>query len=507
MAEIDFIRSDLQNKFEEYDKISDCIAGEVAVKKRREIYLPKPNPEDTSQANTTRYESYLTRAVFYNVTGHTLTGMVGQIFSRDPVIEVPELVKIVEKDADGSGIDLEQTAKKTATETLSKGRCGILVDYPLRDQATTRREMLNGDVRPTIVVYDAKSIINWRQYKRSGKIYLSLVVIRETYMDEADEFETKEAIQFRELRLIDGVYNVRIWRKVNGSSTYQIVSELSGIPRDGKGNPITEIPFTFVGSDNNSPSIDPCPFYGIASLNLAHYRNSADYEESVFLVGQPTPYATGLTEDWVNNVLGNSIALGSRFTLPLPPNSSVGLIQAEANGLAFEAMQHKERQMVALGAKLVEQQAVQRTATEARQENASETSVLSNVAKNVEKAIKWALEWCAIFTGEIGFDDDARNTSIKYELNTEFDLTQLTAEQQREVIAAWQSNAITFGEMRAVLRRGGMATLPDDKALAAIQEEVTLMANAIGSNDETDNEDEDENEDEENNTPTNNEGE
>jgi hypothetical protein len=61
-------------------------------------YLPQPNAEDTTAQNRERYRAYVTRAVWYGVTGRTLEGMAGQIFLRDPIIELdPQNLKILER--------------------------------------------------------------------------------------------------------------------------------------------------------------------------------------------------------------------------------------------------------------------------------------------------------------------------------------------------------------------------------------------------------------------------
>ena len=141
-----------------------------------------------------------------------------------------------------------------------------------------------------------------------------------------------------------------------------------------------------------------------------------------------------------------------------------------------EAMEAKERQMVALGAKLVEQKQVQRTAFEAKVEATSEGSTLSSTAKNVQAAYVWALQWCARFVG-------VAETGIQFELNTDFDIARMTPEERAQAIKEWQRGAITFEEMRAVLRKSGTATEDDAKAKEAIaQETAAAMALATPQN-------------------------
>jgi len=464
------IRKDLYERFEEYDLIEDCLAGGKAVKKRKEKYLPIPdatNPDTT--ARDARYEAYITRAVFYNVTQRTALGLIGEIFSRDPEVKVPASLEDVVTDSSGGGISLEQLARQGCWYALGYGRGGLFVDYPPSDGPTSKAEQKAGNVRATISMYDAKSVINWRVKKRNSKLVLSLTVLKEEYTIEDDGFQTKTGIQYRELRLGPGdVYYVQLWRPKD-------VENISGgyepygapyYPKDGRGNPLTDIPFTFFGSRDNEPSIDPPPLYDMADINIAHYRNSADFEETVFVVGQPTLCVTGLTKEWYEGVLNKVIPFGSRAGLPLPKDADAKILQVEETAMAKEAMEHKEKQMVALGAKIVENRDVQRTATEAKGDKATEQSVLGAVAKNVSSAIKWALEWCAVFhnTAEAG---------IEFKLNTDFELAKLSAEDREAVVKNWLDGALSWTEMRSVMRKAGIASMDDEKAKAEIEKDKT----------------------------------
>ena len=180
-----------------------------------------------------------------------------------------------------------------------------------------------------------------------------------------------------------------------------------------------ELPFMFIGSKNNDPTIDEPPLYPIASLNLAHYRNSADYEEACFITGQPTPVAIGLTESWLDTIMKGVFKLGSRAFVPLPAEADAKLLQAEPNIMPIEAMKHKEDQMMAIGAKLVETEitSAERTATEVTVENASETSILESTAVNVSRALEWALTKCVLLLGEsVEENSETEEGNVTYEL-------------------------------------------------------------------------------------------
>ncbi|UYA98883.1 portal protein [Xanthomonas phage vB_Xar_IVIA-DoCa8] len=486
MPNVSFVRPELSKLLPMYYLIRDAIAGEPTVKEARTKYLPMPNASDQSKENKARYDAYIARAVFYNVARRTLFGLIGQVFMRDPVVKVPALLNPLVANATGSGINLTQLSKKAVSLNLAYSRAGILVDYPTTEGqgGASVAELEAGKIRPTLYVYAPTEIINWRTIDRGAEEVLSLVVIFETWCVQDDGFEMKNSGQFRVLRLDDeGYYVHEIWREPNPTKAdgtkiprgnYQLHEVFK--PTDANGNRLDEIPFMFMGSENNDVNPDNPNFYDLASLNLAHYRNSADYEESCYVVGQPTPVLTGLTEEWVNNVLKGTVNFGSRGGIPLPTGADAKLLQAEPNTMLKEAMDTKERQMVALGAKLVEQKEVQRTATEAELEAASEGSTLSTATKNVSAAFEWALKWAARWIG-------AGDAGVKFELNTDFDIARMTPDERRQIIEEWQKGAITFTEMRTGLRKAGIATEDDAKAKADIAKDTAeAMALAMPDN-------------------------
>lgn len=461
MANVSYVVPELRAMQPQYRTISDCVAGAEAVKKAGPLYLPRPNPADNSRENQARYEAYKARAVFYNATRRTLNGLTGQVFSRDPEITLPAQLEALRGDANGTGIGLVQLAKQATRTVLSHGRAGLHVDYPnLGPEGATIDQINAGIARPTLNYYGPTEIINWRVTTVGARDLLSLVVLREEYVVNDDGFEQKKQKRYRVLRLVGGIYVVEIYNDNNLNAPAERY-----VPTDANGDHFEEIPFTFIGIDNNDPEIDEPPMYDLATVNIAHYRNSADLEESCFIVGQPTPYFTGLTEEWVRDVFQDKvIELGSRAAISLPVGGQAGLLQATENNLVSKEMERKERQMVALGAKLVEQERVQRTAQEARLEAGSETSQLVSSAENVSAAFEFGLKMAARFQGT--------SDAITFKLNTEYELNTLTAEELKQVIASWQMNAISWTEMRTRLRFSGIASQDDAVARAEISSDV-----------------------------------
>lgn len=201
--------------------------------------------------------------------------------------------------------------------TLAYSRSGIFVDYPETKEGATVAELQNGNIRPTINVYSPLEIINWRVVEFGAEERLSLVVLAESFCYFDDGFERKEAPQFRVLYLDkDGEYNIDIYREANSYSDFKEDKSYSETvftvaksvkPRGPDGKPLNYIPFMFIGSENNDSNPDNPNFYDLADLNIAHFRNSADYEESCFITGQPTPVVSGLTETWYEDVLDKKL--------------------------------------------------------------------------------------------------------------------------------------------------------------------------------------------------------
>lgn len=425
---IDFVHPELVAVLARYQMISDCLEGEEAVKRAGrggDAYLIRPNQQNRNNSRPARlageedssfwsddqitaeqderFKQLVSRAVFYNVTARTHKGLVGDVFKDEPVVTLPELLPTIEDDCDGAGVTLAQQSEKAAGYSLAFGRYGLLVDYPTMENAATRADVLAGKVRPTIVLYDPRAVINWRTVQVGASRVLSLVVIRETVTVSDDGFESKNEPRWRVLQLVPGdgedglIYQITIWKQNSQRAGYEIDQTM--IPRDASDKPFSRIPFLFGGSVNNDPDVDYPPLADLAGLNIAHYRNSADHEEMLHISGQGTPVVSGLSEDWAKEILKGEIRLGSRGLLPLPVGGDAKLLQMEPNSAIALEMEHKERQMVALGAKLVEQKTVQRTATEAAIEDAAETSVLGTCVRNTEAAYNWALRACCQFVG------------------------------------------------------------------------------------------------------------
>lgn len=455
--------------------VADCVAGEEAVKAKGKEYLPAPasNDGEDSKKVKQRYDDYVMRACYFNATGRTLKGLVGEVFSRDSTVEVMPIFEPLMSNLDGFGRSSEQLAKEGLSFALQYGRGGYLADYPnqLDDggkvKQTTVKDLANHNVRPRVLSYPPQAIINWRLKNYGALSLLGLVVLEEANL-EVDEFEFEENTkpQYRVLRLTaERQYTVEIWREDANKKAFVMV-EGPFTPQDKSGNPFYIIPFAFYGPDDNGASPNLSPLADIARVSIAWYRNSADEEDSINIVGQPTLFIFGVSEEWATKIWKGKIKFGSRSCVPCEEGASAELLQADPNLMVAAAMDRKQHIMVALGAQLVEQKEVQETATASGHNQKAKMSILGSCAKNVGEAFEQAIMWAHQFIVTL---TDTDKDTISYELNTDYDVSRMSPEEQSAVIASWQAEAIDFEEMRGCFKRGGVAW-KDDKDVKAANE-------------------------------------
>lgn len=471
-ASVDFVREEVTLARVKWDMVCDLVEGdESTVKGKKTKYLPIPADEEDEEVTRSRYKAYLARAVFYGITSRTHAGMLGEVFSTAPKVTLPADLEYLVKNANGAGGAFLQLVKKIYGGVLAYGRYGILVDYPVTDPnnppSVAQQRALN--IRPRLHAYHPRQIINWQHGMIGGQMALTLLVLHEKVKVASGEFGVTEQEQYRVLRLhpvTDGAYAATC--QVYTKSIDGFVPGPLFVINDATGRPFAEIPFAIVGAECNDFDIGPIPFYDIASINIAHYRNSADYEDACWVVGQPTLWTTGLTEQWYSTVLKKKLRLGTRSGIPLPQGAAVGLIQASENGMIKEAMEAKERQMVALGARLAEQRQVQRTLGEAQIEQNTESSILVTCADNLNDALVKVLGWAALFMGTTLTAEHA------VKVNTDFRIGRMSVQERAQLVSEWVSGAVTWKELREGLRRAGSATMDDDKAKQEIDEEMAL---------------------------------
>jgi len=409
------------------------------IKAGGQTYLPMGEDK-----NLDKYASYKKRAVYMGVTGRTQEALVGAIFRKELSFtdDIPTQLEFINTDFDGEMGSIEQVAKRTASDILVAGRFGFLVDFPAVGEMTREQE-INSGVKPYTTSYSAENITNWETVKVRGVRKLALVVLKEMDLQHknGDIFQLEEVTRYRVLRLVQGFYIQELY-----SADGEIIETVE--PKMG-GKSMTSIPFFFVGSVDNKPSVDEIPLEGIADINIAHYRNSADFEKNLYIhSGGTLTITTSMDNDAWKQMNPNGVVVGADQGLFLGDSGSASLLQLEPASAVDEAMQRKEQQMISIGARLITTSAINETAEAARIATSSETSALNTIVTNIESALNQCLD---VMTGFMSLND-----APEIKLNRQFFDTTLTAQEWMAANVAADRGDISQSDIRRILRKANI---------------------------------------------------
>src|SRR4051794_19444266 len=75
---------------DQWQRVADCLGGLDAIKAGADRYLPML---DGHKRQPRLYDAYVNRALFADMTARTVDALVGAIFRKEPVVEVPRQYK------------------------------------------------------------------------------------------------------------------------------------------------------------------------------------------------------------------------------------------------------------------------------------------------------------------------------------------------------------------------------------------------------------------------------
>jgi hypothetical protein len=445
------------NLHKEYDKhkwqwkrCRDVIAGKDAMLQNglsRErfvgsLYNPNFNvdtylPRLVNQTDL-EYMTYADRAAFFNATGRTLDALTGLIFAKSPQWTLPAAIDRYADDISLTDTNLREFAEQVVEQQLAVGRVGLMVDYPAdapTNISVAAAEALN--LRPFLRWYAAENITNWRTTYIRGIEVLTMVVLKELREIREDEFTSSEVDQYRVLDLTPEGYRVRVMTE-DGA----LLSEIYPLQR---GQRMNYIPFIILGCNSATTEVQKPPLLDMVETNIAHYRNSADYEHGLHFTGLPTPYVAGVQLDE-----GNTLSVGSMTAWVFPdPSAKAEYLEFKGDGLETlrNAMKDKEQRMAVLGARMLMSDTRGSEAVGTMElRTAAERSFLASIARaasdSISKALNIMAEW-------VGAPEECR-----FDLNTDYGASRMQPQMLQQMISAYQTDAIPLSVLFENLQRG-----------------------------------------------------
>ncbi len=450
-----------------WQRCRDAFEGSDAVKARATDYLPML---EGHHGSSQKYEAYKMRAVFYNATARTVAGLLGSVFRATPSWTFPATFEDDLKDVTLMGRPLVSFALMAFNELLVTGRVGVQVDMPKEPEsgATTPR--------PYWVLRRAEDILSWRTVVRDGQEILTRVVLSEVVEEDNpdDKWSPTRIDQIRVLELVPrgdqpATYQILRFRnkKTSDEAEDQWKQHDEPIVPLKHGDPLTFIPFQFIGPTSVTPAIEKSPIVDIVDVNLSHYRTSADFEHGAHVTALPTPWISGATlKD------GEPFPIGSATAWVLPdPQARAGMLEFTGDGLQTleRSLSVKQEQMASLGARLIEsRKAAAETAEALRLAMSGDHSVLASMASTFDQAMTNVMRWHADWSG-------AADTKITFAVNKDFFEARLTAQEAQALVGTWQAGGISFETLFWNLQAGEWIepgrTIEQERALIAAGEE------------------------------------
>jgi hypothetical protein len=429
---------------ERWKRCRDVYAGEDAVHKARETYLPAPSAMDHKE-----YEAYLARASFDNHLKPSVDGFLGLAFKESPAITLPEALAAHADDVTLDDTSLGDLAFRVFEELLVVSRAGILLDY-----SEVR-------ARPYWVTYRAEQVLNWRVGRVRDAVTLTLVVLQEsvTEDDPKDPLTPKVVEQLRVLQLLSGAvgeasdavwqYRVSVWRK-NDKGEYAPIEERVPTRR---GKPLDFIPFVIVGPGGLETDVAPPVLLDLVNLNLSHYRTNADYKHALHWTANPTPWVAGApAQDTV-------LKIGSSTAWVLEAGGAAGMLEYKGQGVdpLKEALDRDAERMAALGARLLQSGPGKAETAEAVRmrysgEHARLRTIVQSASLCFSALLRWHVWWATVL-------DTVTPEDASVTFTEEFFDRVLSPEDAKAYVLMWTAGAISRRTLYHSLERG-KATRP-----------------------------------------------
>lgn len=419
-----------------WKKMRDCAIGQKAVHKAGPLYLPKLKEQSEQD-----YQAYKGRATFYNAFYRTVTGLKGMLFRVDPSCDLDEALA---EDVTLSGIQLNTFGQMVADEVLTVGRAGVMVDYPQAPAAATKADAVTLNLRPSLGLYKAESIINWKMGRVNNQYVLTMVVLKESAVINVDEFaietDQKKTDRYRVLDLTPQGYRQRLFSS-NEKEEDVLLEEF--FPTMGS-QTLDYIPFAFFGIDDSTPAVFDPPLVDLADLNLSHYKTTADLEHGAHFTGLPTPVVSGYTPDE-----NQKLYIGSQAAWVFPqPDAKAEYLEFTGQGLdsLFKLLERKELQMSMIGLRMLEaQKRAAETAEKGRLDKQGEESVLSAFADVFSQAMTRCLNWLSEWNG---------GGPVVYQVNKDFSVIGIDAQTMLALSQLMAAGQISHQTMFDALKKG-----------------------------------------------------
>lgn len=478
---------------DDWQRCRDTIAGEHAVRDRITEYLPVPpgmqasggtvaiaSVEDFNAAlssgkgnasnGSARYAFYASFAEFPEIVAPALNGIQGIIHSKPPEIELPAAMEYLRESATPDGDGIDALWELVTREIIATGRVSLLAEVSMAD----------GQDRLRLCPYVAESLINWRTQRKIDGGNLTMAVLEELNREEKaeDEYQLEDVTRWRELRLIEGRYAVRMWEKTQDGDPAVVLNEageewtVPGL----RGQAFDRVPLTVINATDTGLEYGSIPLLPMARRALAIFRKTADYHRSLYIKGDPQICLAGVDKSEVPGTVGG----GSTWTFT-NPDAKWGFLDIDGNGIPLmrEAIQDEFDRFAAETGRLMEGDGgkAAESGEALRRRQSMQMVTIRSLVINAAQGLQASLRQVARL---LGLSDDQRD-AIFVTPNLDFLESPISADDAMKWISAKNMGfPIAAVELRDLAQRANLVYRDAEEAFELIDSEGPALG-LIGS--------------------------
>jgi len=284
-AKVDKESAAFQQMNRKWELVTDLLGGTDAMQDRGEKWLPRETKEDPEDYAIRKSHSELYDA--YKDTTEKIGAKPFKVPAKLRVgDQLPAQLQGISENVDRQGNDLTSFCKNLFTESVRYGMSHVFVESPQLIPRNLKEKKEKG-IRPYFIRIHPQDLFGW-QFTRneSGEFILTQIRWREA-REEPDPVNPYQEVVMEYVRVWTPTA-WEIWRRVRGSGDYRPW-------RSGKHN-LGKIPLVTLYTGWESFMMASPPLYGLARLNLRHYRTFSEQCNILRFCRLPVYYASGVTE-------------------------------------------------------------------------------------------------------------------------------------------------------------------------------------------------------------------
>lgn len=402
--------------------LTDALWGDTpAMRAAGEAYLPARSGEkDDGGSLNKNYETRLNETTLSNYFKPAINGLSGKVFQKP--IQIEEALRSKDdwwNDFDLSDTNINDFALNVFEAGVRHGVSFVLVDAPVEGESSNLAEQKKKNIRPYCTHITADQVIGWRSERINNAEVLTDVRIKESVIEEDDDYNQESIAQIRQITLDESSVIWRVWRKLDKGEWFVYAEGFYSLGY------IPLFPF-YTGRTGFFEA--KTYFTTLAYLNVLHWQSSS-YQRNILNVARvPRFGAYGLTEEEAEALNKHGVKNGIFSTNPA---NEVRVEWVEADG---QSIAHGERDLE----KLEEQMALRsldpilkkapntEVATIANIESSKANSILQSWAESLQRTLRKAVSAMLEMAGEPNDDPEIL-------VNDEYSVVSNMAERVKEL--------------------------------------------------------------------------